>query len=281
MVRNLSRFGFLLTASMLMVACMKTDPTSVRTFVREEIAKQFPKATIEDSVESEVAVRHQDGNLQLIDLQDIEESCKRVPRSCGGLVSRLIVTMQEGLDAQSAKISLEKVLPVIAPLDARAGLVKQNAPGDVSIQPIAEKLGVFYAVLFDQTLDMLDADRITKLGVSPEVLRREAFRNVEAGATVNVTPFPGEAGVFQIFGQMASSGILTKTHADKVKSQRKCKELAIAFPRRGMTLFACAEDVVSVARLREISARFLQPTTAVISPEVYLLTEGGLSVMKK
>ena len=159
--------------------------------------------------------------------------------------------------------------------------MKQNAPGDVSIQPIAEKLGVFYAALFDQTLDILDADKITKLGVTPEVLRKEAFRNVEAEAIVNVTPFPGEAGVFQIFGRMASSGILTKTHADRAKSQAKCKELAIAFPRRGMTLFACAEDVANVARLREISARFLQPATAVISPEVYLLTDGGLSVMKK
>lgn len=271
----------LLITSLLLASCMNTDAVSVRTFVQDEIAKQFPEVTLEEAGEGEVAVRHKDGNRQLIDITPIQEGCKRLPRSCSGLVSRLLVTMQEGLDTQVANISLAQVLPIISAIGQGKGLVQQNAPVSIFVQPIAEKLNVRYAISTGETLMFLDDDKIVKLGVSAEVLRKEAFRNVETAATVNVMAFPGEAGVFQIFGRLAGSGVLTRIHADAVKNQRKCTELAIAYPRRGMTLFACASDAVNVARLREISARFLQPASAMISNEIYLLTDSGLAVIKR
>jgi hypothetical protein len=82
---------------------------------------------------------------------------------------------------------------------------------------------------------------------------------------------------------MASSRFLTMTkkHADLLRAQLKYKELAVAFPRRGMVLVADAENNASVTRLREISARFLQPPLAVISKEIYLITPRGISVIQR
>jgi uncharacterized protein YtpQ (UPF0354 family) len=271
----------LFTLLLLLAGCMKSDPASVRGFVQEQILEQFPEVTFEEAGDSEIAVRHKDGNRQLIDIAPIQEGCKRVPKSCGGLVGRLLVVMQEGITSQATDISLSQLLPLISAPAPSKGLVQQNAPGRIYAQPIAENLAVRFAVSTGDTFTLLDEEKIAKLGGSPEVLLKEALKNADALAIVNLAVFPGEASVFQVFGRLAGSGILTRTSADRVKTQLKCRELAIAFPRRGMVLAACATDAVNVARLREISARFLQPASAVISSDIYLLTDGGLSMMKK
>lgn len=272
----------LLTASLLFVTgCIKTDPASIREFVMEEIHGQFPDAGLEDAGENAIAVRHRDGNLQVIDISLIQEGCRRAPRSCGGLVARLLVIMQEGIAAQAAELSIARVIPIISALAPAKGLVKQNEPGRIHVQPIAEGLAVQFAIVTGDTFSILDDAKLEKLGASPEVLLNESLKNVEAVATVIVVAFPGESGVFQATGWLAGSGILARKHTESVKAKLNCRELAIAFPRRGMVLFANADDAPGVARLREISARFLQPPSAVISREIYLLTSGGLSVMRK
>jgi hypothetical protein len=146
---------------------------------------------------------------------------------------------------------------------------------------IADGLAIRYVVATDGILTFLDDDKLEALGIAPNALLKTAFENAEANAVLNVSPFPGEAGVHQIFGRFASSGLLTRKHADLVRAQLKYKELAVAFPRRGMVLVADAENSASVARLREISARFLQPPLAVISKEIYLITPKGINVIQR
>lgn len=264
-----------------LAGCIKTDPDSVRTFATEEIQGQFPQAAIEAVGESELAVRHPGGMRQTIDLAPLQEACKRVPRSCGRSVARLIVVMQEAALIKEEGIKREKILPLLSSMAPAKAMVRQGEPVPMVMQPLAENLAVQFAVLGEGMVSYLDNDDLKKLGVPPEQLVKEAFRNVEAVANLNAVVFPGEGGVFQVTGWLASSGALTRIHADKLREKLKCKELAIAFPRRGMTLVANAEDSAAVARLREISSRFLQPPSMVISADVYLLAGESLALMRK
>jgi hypothetical protein len=261
--------------------CVKTDPDSVRTFVTEEIQGQFPEATIDMVGERELAVNHPTGTRQTIDLAPVQEGCKRVPRSCGRSVAQLIVVMQEALLIKEEGVKREKILPLLSSLNPARALVRQGEPAPIVVQSLAENLGVQFAVLGEGMVTYLDNDDLKKLDLPPEKLLKEALRNVEAAARVNTVAFPGEGAVFQVTGWLAGSGALTRVHADKLREQLKCKELAFGFPRRGMTLVANAEDASAVARLREISARFLQPAALVISADVYLLAGDSLALIRK
>lgn len=271
---------FLLCALWL-VGCTKTDPISVASYVRDDIKQQFPQATLEDLSDTELAVTHTDGNRQVIDLVPIQEGCKRVPRTCGRLVGQLLIVMQESLIQKDSAFKLTDLMPVVSTPAFQKMILKQNEPSKMRVEMIADGLAIRYAVAADGILTFLDDDKLKALDIAPDTLLKIAFENAEANAVVNVTPFPGEAGVHQIFGRFASSGLLTKKHGDNVCAQLKYKELAVAFPRRGMVLVADAENGTSVTRLREISARFLQPPLAVISKEIYLITSRGINVIQR
>lgn len=260
--------------------CTKTDPVSVANYVRDEISQQFPKAVVDHVSDTEVAVTHADGNRQMIDLLPVQEGCKRVPRGCGRMVGELLTVMQDGLARTDSTIKLADVMPVISPPVPFRAVVTQNGPSKMRVDMIADGLAIRYATAMDGTLTFLDDEKLKALGVAPDALLRIALENVEADADVNVTAFPGEADVHQIFGRFASIGLLTQKHADHVRAQLKCTELAVAFPRRGMVLIADAANQNGVTRLREISKRFLQPSSAVISNEIYLITTRGIAVIQ-
>lgn len=280
MNRSIAHFLTVLFCIAWLVGCTKTDPISVANYVRDDVRQQFPQANLEDLSDTELAVTHADGNRQVIDLVPIQEGCKRVPRTCGRLVSQLLVVMQESLTKKDSAFKLTDVMPIISTPAFQKALVEQNQPSQMRVDVIADGLAIRYAVAMDNTLTFLDDEKLKALGIAPDVLLKTAFENVEANALVNTSPFPGETGVHQIFGRFASSGLLTKRHADLVRDQLKYKELAVAFPRRGIVLVADAADNASVMRLREISARFLQPPLAVISKEVYLITPKGINVIQ-
>jgi uncharacterized protein YtpQ (UPF0354 family) len=257
MNRSIAHFLTVLFCIAWLVSCTKTDPISVANYVRDDVRQQFPQANLEDLSDTELAVTHADDNRQVIDLVPIQEGCKRVPRTCGRLVSQLLVVMQESLTKKDSAFKLTDVMPIISTPAFQKALVEQNQPSKMRVDMLADGLAIRYAVAMDNTLTFLDDDKLKALGITPDVLLKTAFENVESNAVVNASPFPGETGVHQVFGLFASSGLLTKKHADNVRSQLKCKEMAVAFPRRGMVLVADAENSVSVMRLREISARFL------------------------
>jgi uncharacterized protein YtpQ (UPF0354 family) len=271
---------FLLCALWL-VGCTKTDPLSVASYVRDDIKQQFPQANLEDLSDTELVVTHADGNRQVIDLVPIQEGCKRVPRTCGRLVGQLLIVMQDSLTQKDLAFKLTDVMPVVSTPAFQRTVVEQNQPSKMRVDMIADGLAIRYAVAMDNTLTFLDDDKLKALGIAPDALLKTAFENAEATAVVNVTLFPGETGVHQVFGRFATSGLLTKKHGDNVRAQLKYKELAVAFPRRGMVLIADAENSASVTRLREISARFLQPPLAVISKEIYLISSRGVNVIQR
>jgi uncharacterized protein YtpQ (UPF0354 family) len=280
MNRSIAHFLAVLFCIASLVGCTKTDPTSVANYVRDDIKQQFPRANLEDLSDTELAVTHVDGNRQVVDLAPIQEGCRRIPRTCGRLVGQLLIVMQESLTKKDSAFKLTEVMPIISTPAFQKALVEQNQATKMRVDMIADGLAIRYAVATDNTLTFLDDDKLKALGIAPDVLLKTAFENVETNAVVNASPFPGETGVHQIFGHFASSGLLTKKHADLVRDQLKYKELAVAFPRRGMVLVADAENSASVMRLREISARFLQPPLAVISKEVYLITPKGINVIQ-
>ncbi|MEQ1516298.1 MAG: hypothetical protein ABL931_07405 [Usitatibacteraceae bacterium] len=270
-----------LATLILLAGCVKTDLASVRTFVQEEIQTQFPHAKIEEVGDTELVVFHKDGNRQMIDVAPVQEGCKRVPRSCGQLVGRLLVVMQEAITAQAAPPVLSNVVPILSSPSVAKSLVQQNASSPVFVQPLTENIGVVFAAFSDGLVTYLDEKAVAQLGLTPENLLKESIKNVESLATVTAVAFPGEAAVYQATGNFVAGGILSRVHADKLKAQLKCSELAVAFPRRGMTLVANFDDANAVSRLREISARFLNPPSAAISGEVYRLSGGGLALMKR
>ncbi len=265
----------------LLAGCVKTDIASVGTFVQEEIQAQFPDAKIEQTGDTELVVFHKDGNRQVIDVAPIQEGCQRVPRTCGRLVGRLLVVMQEAITAQSVPLVLSNVVPILSSRSVSKSLVQQNDASPVYVQPLAENISVVFGIFSDGLVTYLDEKAFAKLGLTPENLLKESIKNVESIAKVTAVAFPGEPAVYQLIGNSVSGGMLSRAHTDEVKAQLKFRELAVAFPRRGMALVADADDTNAVAKLREISARFLNPPSAVISGEVYLLSGSGLALMKR
>lgn len=266
----------------LLSSCVKTDVASVRTFVQEEIQTQFPDANVEPTGDAELTVLHKDGNRQVIDVAPIQEGCQRVPRSCGRLVGRLLVVMQDAILAQSAPLVLSNVVPMLSNRSVFKSVVQQNNASPVYFLPLAENISVVFGVFSDNLVTYLDEKAIARLGLTPENLLKESIKNVESLARVSAVIFPGEASVHQLIGNFVSGAMLSRVHADAVKAQIKCRELAVAFPRRGMVLVADADDANAVAKLRDISARFLNPPSAVISSEVYRISSGShLALMKR
>lgn len=133
----------LISALLGLGACMKTDPASVAEYVKEQILAQFAEASFDEAGEGEIGVLHKDGDRQVVDIAPIQEACKRVPRSCGSLVGRVLVVMQEGLDAQSTAISIAQIQPIISAPRLGKALVQQNQTEPIYLYPIAEGLGVW------------------------------------------------------------------------------------------------------------------------------------------
>ncbi len=174
-----------------LAGCTKTDPISVANYVRDEIKQQFPQANLEDLSGSELAVTHTNGNRQVIDLVPIQEGCKRIPRTCGRLISQLLLVMQESLTQKDSAFKLSDVMPIISSPALQRTMVEQNQPAKMRVDVIADGLAIRYAVAMDNTLTFLDDDKLTALGITRDTLLKTAFENVETNAVVNVTPFPG------------------------------------------------------------------------------------------
>lgn len=275
------RVCLIVPALLGLAACVRTDPDSVRTFVMEEIRQQFPTAEIDVTDESELAVRHADGARQVVDISSVQDTCRRVPRSCGSTVSRLVLMMQEAQASRSMEIAVDDVVPILTNLTPAKSTVRQGNPGNIVVHPISEGLGVQFVVFSDYLMTAVDEPAMAKLNMTSDALLKAARKNIETKATINVAPFPGEAGVFQLAGRLVGGGMFSRKHSDAVRDRLQCKELALAFPRRGIVLVANAADAAAVARLREIAGRFLQPASAVISPEVYLLSGEQFALMRK
>ena len=271
----------LVTSALIgLVGCMKTDALSVKQYVKEEVNVQFPDAKVTDTADYELVIVHAGGTRQVLDLASIQEGCKRLPRSCSSNVSRVMLLMQSGIDGTRAEITLDTIIPIISSRAPTKTTLLQNNPASVFFLPMSDTLSLRLAVANDDALTLLDEATIAKLALKPEELVKYAIRNLESAAQVNVTPFPGEVSVHQVFGRHASAGLLASKHTQAIKTQLKLNAVAVSFPRRGTTLIADADNTKAVARLREISERFLQPASAVISPEVYLVTDAGLAVMR-
>jgi hypothetical protein len=187
--------------------------------------------------------------------------------------------MQSGLDQKPVEVTPDKIIPILSRPRQTKTTLQQNSPTPSVLMPIAEGLAFRFGVISDDTLTILDDEKLAKLSLSKEMLVKQSLRNIEDEAKVNATPFPGEVAVHQVFGRYASAGLLTRKHAAIIKAQLNLRELAVTFPRRGMTLIADASDKKAIARLREIASRFLQPESAMISREVYLVTDGSLAIM--
>ncbi len=278
----MTRAPCLLVLLLLAVAgCIRTDPASVRDFVKERINEQFPGVEIREEGEEKLQVRFPGGATQTVNIAGVQEGCRSVPRQCAAQVSRLLIVMQEGSAAQNAEFDPGDIRPRLraAARPAVAAVVEDGA-GEPIHESLAEGLEVAYGIPTGDAITMVDAALARKMGIEPAKLRALAAANLARDPLPNFSSFPGQAGVFQVSGKGSLAILFSSRHREEAQRRLSAREIALALPRPGLMLVSDAADPQALIRLRETAARFNQSAAARLSDQIYLLSERSLTLIK-
>ncbi len=275
------RSPYLAALVLTLAGCFRTDPASVRDFVKERIQEQFPGAEVKEEGADKLLVRFQDGANQTVNISAVQEGCKMVPRQCASQVSRLLIVMQEGQGAKIADYNPKDIRPLLRPRDlSKTTTVAENGAGEAIHEPLAEGMEVSYGVPAGDAIVVIDAALARKMGVDPANLRALATENLGRDPLPSFSSFPGQTGVFQVSGKGSLAILFSSRHREAAQLRLAAKEIAIALPKPGLMLISDAADLRAVNSLRQTAARFSQSPATRFSDQIYLLSSRSLALIR-
>ncbi|MGH8618397.1 MAG: hypothetical protein ACREUW_11970 [Burkholderiales bacterium] len=273
-----------------MTGCMKTDPDSVRGFVKKRITERFAGATINDLSDNGIEVIHPDGVRQILDLESVQATCKQEPRRCGGAADRLLIVMLESIDPSQEPSSPDLLRPVITTreklgrfLVATAAQETDRAPAEASgtelpyARDLVGDLVVTYYEVRQGTGRPVNAALLRTLKLPASQLDARARQNLERLTTPpTLAPLPGHPGVHYVRSHfLASSELLIPERVAELAAKLRAKDLLIGMPSSNTVFLADAADGNAVEALRKAVDNHYQGYRGALSPQLMLYSRGS------
>ncbi len=279
-----------------MPGCLKTDPDSVRSFVKKKIIERFQGAQIDDLSDTVIEVIHPGGVRQVLDLESIQSTCKQEPRRCGGAADRLLIVMLEGLDPATEPSSADMLRPVITTREKLGRfLVATNAPGTAGgpgDAPVAElpyardlvgDLIVTYYEVRQGSGRLVDTELLRTLKLPATQLDARARQNLANLTTPpTLSPLPGHPGVHYLRSHfLASSELLIPERVAELATKLRSKDLLVGMPSSGTVFIADAADGNAVEALRKAVDNHYQGYRGALSPQLMLYSRGSWGLYQR
>ena len=270
----------------LSAGAFKTDPESVKRYVTERLAQQFPGATVNDVSASEIELQHPNGLKALASIERTQTACRREPRHCVAAVDQLLITLMEALE-NDVRPEVEALRPVIVSrADTDRVEVTDSADANASVPPrsldneLADDLLISYQLVNQDSMTRLTEPARRKLGIPADKLRKVAIGMLEHHTPEpTLAPYSSHRGVYELRGVLSNSQLLSATRVELVQRLLRTTALAASVPSRGRTLVADATQPAHVNALREATTRLHQSAAHPLSPQLFFVAPDGWQPM--
>jgi len=271
---------------------MKTDPESVKVYIKKQVSERFAGITLNDLSDSEIEAVHASGERQILDIENVQVTCRQEPRRCSSAVDRLIIVMLDAIDANSQPLSLDDLRPVIATRERLGKFLvagKENAAESARENPafplareLTGDLLVTYYLMSQGSGTLVTTRMLRKMGVTETQIDMRALENLKKQTTEpTLAPFPGHTGVYIIRSHfLASSELLIASRMDEFAKQIGAKDLAVGIPSSNVVFLADAYDAHAVGAVNSVVENHYKDYRGAVSLQILLYSRGSWGVYR-